>query len=71
MLHKLEVTQGGPFWAWSTMHRLHQSGLIRIDADRPMWAHPLHGPLQAGFAAFDFLRMPISHGSQMFAILGT
>jgi len=53
------------------MHQLHRSGLIRIDAGRPMWAHPLHGPLQAGFAALDFLRMPVSQCSQMFAILGT
>jgi hypothetical protein len=65
------MTQGAPFWAWSVMHQLHRSGLIRIDAGRPMSAHPLHGPLQAGFAAFDFLRMPVSHGSQMFAILGS
>lgn len=70
VLHELTMTQGGPFWAWSVMHQLHRFGLIRIDGRRPMWAHPVHGPLQAGFAGFDFLRMPFSNGSQMFAILG-
>lgn len=68
--HKISLTQGAPFWAWSVIHLLHRAGLVRISRDRPMCYHPLIGPLQALFATFDFLRMPFSSTSQMFSVLG-
>ncbi len=68
--HKISLTQGAPFWAWSFMNQLHRFGLIRISSDRPMCYHPLIGSLQVFFAILDFLRMPFSTTSQMFAVVG-
>ena len=68
-IHDISLTQGAPFWAWSFLHLLHRAGLVRIDRDHPMCYHSLIGPLQAIFAAFDFLRMPFSTTSQMFVVL--
>lgn len=65
----ISLTQGAPFWAWSIMNRLNRMGLVKLSAERPMCYHPLTGILQALFALFDFLRMPISSTSQMFIIL--
>ena len=60
-----QYTQGAPFWTVSTLAWLDAMGLARIDAQRPAWQHPLYGPLAAAFAAFDFLRRPVSSLSQM------
>ena len=58
-------TQGAPFWAVSTLAWLDEMGVTSINAQRPAWQHPLYAPFAAGFAAFDFLRRPISSLSQM------
>jgi 2-polyprenyl-3-methyl-5-hydroxy-6-metoxy-1,4-benzoquinol methylase len=58
-------TQGAPFWAASTLAALHRRGWVRIGRERPAVYHPLFGPLTALFAAFDLLRAPLAHGSQM------
>ncbi|HEX7938510.1 MAG TPA: class I SAM-dependent methyltransferase, partial [Gemmatimonadaceae bacterium] len=59
-----QFTQGAPFWAVSTLALLDSLGMARIDSARPAWQHPLYAPLAAGFAAFDFLRRPLSSLSQ-------
>lgn len=61
----LRHTQGAPFWAASTLAALQRRGWARIDRARPVVEHPLFGLLTALFAAFDFLRAPLAHGSQM------
>lgn len=73
-LAKLKVvdfkyTQGAPFWAASLLSYLETRGLCRIDRERPVVRHPLFGPLNALFAAFDFIRMPFAKTSQMFFVL--
>lgn len=65
------LTQGAPFWTVSALDFLARRKLIRIDAQRPMVAHPLFGPLSAGFAAFDMLRGGLMRTSQMFVTLRT
>lgn len=68
-IRAIRMTQGAPFWAVSVLAALSDSGLVRIDRSRPMWKHPLFGPLLTIFAAFDLLRSPFSATSQMFAEL--
>jgi len=58
-------TQGAPFWTVSVLSWLRDRHVIRVDARRPAWGHPLYGPLAAAFAAFDFARRPFSPLSQM------
>jgi 2-polyprenyl-3-methyl-5-hydroxy-6-metoxy-1,4-benzoquinol methylase len=62
-------TQGAPFWAASILYWLHRHGMISLSRNRPAWYHPLFGPISAGCAIFDFLRMPFSKTSQMFVTL--
>jgi len=69
-VHEFRYTQGAPFWAASALNWLRLSGLTRIDRERPVVQHPLFGPLNAVFAAFDFARMPFAKTSQMFFVLG-
>ncbi len=68
-VRKLSLTQGAPFWTWSTLIWLHRKGLVRIDRERPVMQHPAHDLLQALFAGVDFLRLPFSKPSQMFLVL--
>lgn len=66
---EFKYTQGAPFWAASVLSSLRDAGLCRIDRERPVVRHPLFGPLNAAFAAFDFMRMPFAKTSQMFFVL--
>lgn len=66
---QISYTQGAPQWTASVMGVLSQRGWIRIDRERPMHRHFLASPLQAFFAAVDFLRAPFSPTAQMIAIL--
>lgn len=58
-------TQGAPFWSISLLDVFRRMGLVKVSAARPAIYHPLTPLLQAGSAAFDFLRMPFSKTSQM------
>lgn len=62
-------TQGAPFWSVSPLEELRKLGLVKITAERPAIAHPLVPMLQAGSAAFDFLRRPFAPLSQMEIVL--
>ena len=64
-----KYTQGAPFWAASVLNWLRERALVRIDRERPAVRHPLYGPLNAAFAAFDFIRLPFAKTSQMFFVL--
>ena len=64
-----KLTQGAPFWTVSALDWLQRRGLVRVDAQHPMVAHRLFGPLSAAFAAYDLLRAPFSRTSQMFVTL--
>ncbi len=66
---RFSYTQGAPFWTTSTLFWLAERGLVEISAERPAYYHPLYPPLAAAFAAFDFLRAPVSRLSQMFVEL--
>jgi 2-polyprenyl-3-methyl-5-hydroxy-6-metoxy-1,4-benzoquinol methylase len=68
-VREASFTQGAPFWAASALAWLASRGLARISRERPVVYHPLFGLLAAGFAAFDFLRMPFAKTSQMFFVL--
>ena len=63
------LTQGAPFWAWSTLIWLKRHGIIKINKQRPVTQHPLHNTLQAIFAAFDFGRGFFFKTSQMMLVL--
>ena len=62
-------TQGAPFWTVSVLAWLDDLGVARITPQRPAWRHPLYAPLAAAFAAFDFIRRPVSSLSQMTFVL--
>lgn len=69
-VRSLKYTQGAPFWTWSTLRGLERLGLVRVSKERPMYTHPLHPPLAAGFAAFDLARVMVGmKASQMFVEL--
>ena len=59
-------TQGAPFWTVSLMTMLRNRSWIQADAEHPLDNHPLFGPVSMFAALFDFLRLPVSKGSQMF-----
>ena len=59
-------TQGGPQWAPSILGVLAERGLASVTPERPMYKHPLYGPLLAVGAAIDFVRMPFAPTAQMF-----
>lgn len=63
-------TQGAPFWAVSLLAALRNKKLVRLDANRPAYQHPLYKIFTLFFAALDFLRRPFAKTSQMFVILG-
>jgi len=63
------LTQGAPFWAVSLLEWLQRKGLAPVYADRPLFRHPLFGPLLGVSAAFDMLRKPFARSSQMFVQL--
>ena len=65
----IELTQGAPFWAVSMLEWLQRKGLARVDRARPMYRHPLFGPLLGLAAAFDIVRKPFARSSQMFVQL--
>jgi SAM-dependent methyltransferase len=62
-------TQGAPQWTNSLLAWLAGRGLVEVSAARPMHTHPLHAPLLAATAAFDFLRRPFMPTAQMFVLL--
>lgn len=62
-------TQGAPQWTNSVLAWLAERGLVAVSAARPMHTHPLHAPLLAVTAAFDFLRRPFMPTAQMFVLL--
>jgi SAM-dependent methyltransferase len=65
----LRYTQGAPQWAASAMGWLADRGWVSITTARPMHRHPLHPPVLALAAAFDFARGPFMKTAQMFALL--
>jgi len=65
----LRYTQGAPQWAASVMGAMADRGWLSITAARPMHRHPLHAPLLALAAAFDFARGPFMKTAQMFVLL--
>jgi 2-polyprenyl-3-methyl-5-hydroxy-6-metoxy-1,4-benzoquinol methylase len=69
-IRKASFTQGAPFWAASTLAWLGERGLVKISKERPVFYHPLFGPLAGLFAALDFVRRPFAKTSQMFFVLG-
>jgi len=62
-------TQGAPFWTASVLAWLAARGVVHISRERPVFYHPLFGPLAALFAGLDFLRRPFAKTSQMFFVL--
>jgi SAM-dependent methyltransferase len=67
---RLELTQGGPFWAVGVLATLIDRRLLRRQAGTPLVRHWAYGPLAAGFAAFDLVRRPFGgRTSQMFVVL--
>lgn len=58
-------TQGAPFWTISALAWLEERGVVAISRERPVWRHPLYGPLMGLFAAVDFVRGPVAPLSQM------
>jgi len=68
-VRSVSYTQGASFWSASLLAWLAARGLVRITKPRPVFDHPLFGPLAAAFAALDFLRRPFARTSQMFFVL--
>jgi SAM-dependent methyltransferase len=66
---QFKFTQGAPFWAVSILAALRKRGLVRLDASRPAFRHPLYRLLIVLFGAFDLMRSPFASPSQMFCIL--
>ncbi|MBX9860705.1 MAG: class I SAM-dependent methyltransferase [Sphingomonas sp.] len=64
-IDRLDLTQGAPFWAVSTLEWLSRHRLVTITRARPMCDHPLFTPLLALFAGVDMLRRPFGRTSQM------
>lgn len=63
-------TQGAPFWTVSVLAALARKRLARITPERPVFDHPLFGPLAGAFAAFDLARGALgATPSQMFVEL--
>ena len=53
---RLNLTQGGPFWAVGVLSQFEQRGLVHRRPGEAMVQQRLFGALAAGFAAFDLLR---------------
>jgi SAM-dependent methyltransferase len=71
-VERLNLTQGGPFWAVGVLSLLEQRGLVRRRPGEAMVQRRLFGALAAGFAAFDLLRAKVGgRTSQMFVELRT
>jgi SAM-dependent methyltransferase len=69
-VRRATYTQGAPFWTVSVLAALQRRGLARVDAERPAVQHPLFGPLNAAFAAFDLGRSALgARPSQLFVEL--
>ncbi|HXQ10049.1 MAG TPA: fatty acid desaturase [Caulobacteraceae bacterium] len=68
-VERLQLTQGAPFWATSTLAWMERRGLVRFSRQAPMYRHRLFAPLLAIFAAFDYARRPFMRTSQMFVVL--
>ncbi|OYY91931.1 MAG: hypothetical protein B7Y45_00055 [Sphingomonas sp. 28-66-16] len=66
---RLDLTQGAPFWAVSTLEWLSRHRLVAITRARPMCDHPLFTPLLALFGGIDLLRRPFGRTSQMLVAL--
>jgi 2-polyprenyl-3-methyl-5-hydroxy-6-metoxy-1,4-benzoquinol methylase len=69
-IRHFEYTQGAPFWATTIMFALARRKWVNVSAARPVPTHPLYGPLNAVFAAFDIARGTFSRTSQMFVVIG-
>lgn len=65
----VRYTQGAPQWTNSILGCLSAAGWVSVTAERPMHTHPLHGPLLALTAMFDFVRLPFMKTAQMFVLL--
>ena len=61
-------TQGAPQWTNSILGWLADRGMLAVTRARPMHLHPLHAPLLAFTAAFDFARLPFMPTAQMFLL---
>lgn len=69
-VRRATYTQGAPFWTVSVLAALQRRGFARVDAERPAVQHPLFGPLNAAFAAFDLGRGALgAQPSQLFVEL--
>jgi SAM-dependent methyltransferase len=67
---RVTFTQGAPFWTVSVLAALARRRPATITPERPVFDHPLFGPLAAGFAAFDLVRSKVgAKPSQMFVEL--
>jgi 2-polyprenyl-3-methyl-5-hydroxy-6-metoxy-1,4-benzoquinol methylase len=70
VVERLDLTQGGPFWAVGVLAMLEQRGWLRRKPGQAMVRLPLFGPLAAGFAAVDLVRARFGgRTSQMFVYL--
>jgi hypothetical protein len=70
VVERMELTQGGPFWAVGVLSMLEQRGLVHRKPGQAMVRHPLFGALAGTFAAVDLLRAKFGgRTSQMFAQL--
>lgn len=68
-VRRWRYTQGAPFWTVSVLALLRDLRLVRVDASRPAYRHPLYAPLAGAFAAFDFARGMFAPLSQMVFVL--
>jgi 2-polyprenyl-3-methyl-5-hydroxy-6-metoxy-1,4-benzoquinol methylase len=68
-IDSLKYTQGAPFWAFSIIAALYRKRCLHISATKPIVYHSLFPVLCGIFAAFDFLRRPLTKTAQMFIVL--
>jgi SAM-dependent methyltransferase len=70
VVERIDLTQGGPFWAIGAFAMLERRGLVHRKPGQAMEERRLFGVLAAGFAAFDLLRAKFGgKTSQMFVSL--
>jgi SAM-dependent methyltransferase len=70
VVERIDLTQGGPFWAIGAFAMLERRGLVHRKPGQAMEERRLFGVLAAGFAAFDLFRAKFGgKTSQMFVSL--
>ena len=70
VVERIELTQGGPFWAVGVLSMLERRGLVHRKPGQAMVRHRLFGVLAAAFAAIDLVRAKFGgRTSQMFVYL--